>query len=79
MGILTVEGAHAFGDYAFPYPFSKPFRDIGVKNQKIITQSVIANIEKVKQQTDKRLIPFFVTFSHHFNNLLAGHATSLSD
>ncbi|MEM7382538.1 MAG: hypothetical protein AAF361_15285 [Bacteroidota bacterium] len=33
----------------------------------------------MKTEEDGKWAPFFVTFCHHFNNLLAGHARSLSD
>ncbi|MDH3709793.1 MAG: hypothetical protein OER04_07880 [Cyclobacteriaceae bacterium] len=79
VGIFSVEGAHTFGNYAFANPFDKPFEQLDPQHQQIIESSFLENIGTVKSNTGERPVPFFITFSHHFNNLLAGHATSLSD
>ncbi len=79
VGILTVEGAHAFGEYAFANAFNYRFDQLTEQNKKSLTESFEANIKSLKNSNEPGSIPLFVTFSHHFNNLLAGHATSLSD
>ena len=84
-GIFTVEGAHAFGNYLHNSTFTKLYNSspglIGLRGTEKLTleSSFLKNIAFVKQSEDKRLVPFFVTFCHHFNNLLAGHARSMSD
>lgn len=80
IGILTMEGAHGFGNYSFPYPFKYAITDSRFEKEQItpLLQSFVTNINEVKSNTNTAKIPFFVTFTHHFNNLLAGHAPSFS-
>lgn len=75
VSILTVEGAHSFGNYPNHNTFKKPYKDLAAEEKKVLRESFLKNIKEVKNQEH---IPFFVTFSHHFNNLLAGHARSMS-
>lgn len=83
--ILNVEGAHTFGNYNFAKPFKKSvlksIKSNGFENDPRtlgLLDSIKENIlEHVKKQDTKEKIPFYVTFSHHFNNLLAGHAPAL--
>lgn len=84
-GILNIEGAHTLGQYDFKKPFSKAtLEDIQKKgfeeDSRIqhLTEQFQQNIKAVKSQADGARIPFYITFCHHFNNLLAGHAPSLS-
>lgn len=81
-GVITVEGAHSFGNYAFENPFDHEyefFKEKVPEDVERLRQSFHANIAEIKSNSDKRKVPFFVTFCHHFNNLLAGHSPSLSD
>lgn len=74
-GILTVEGAHSFGHYKYNTTFSKTYAELAEDERQLLRSSFKDNIKKVKRAEDT---PFFVTFCHHFNNLLAGHARSMS-
>ena len=75
-GILTVEGAHSFGHYLRNTTFKKEFEALEDDERKILESSMLRNIAEVKTE---EFTPFFVTFCHHFNNHLAGHARSFSD
>ena len=79
VGILSVEGAHTFGNYPFAYAFDLPFEDLSSDKQQLVEHSFMENIQTLKNPPKDYPVPFFVTFSHHFNNLLAGQAPSLSD
>ena len=78
-GLLTVEGAHSFGHYLHNSTFKKNFDGLQPEERQALTKSFRQNITEVKTEDDGRHAPFFVTFCHHFNNLLAGHARSFSD
>lgn len=75
-GLYTVEGAHAFGHYLRQSTFKKEWADLDTEELSVLRTSFRQNLRSVKQ-SDKA--PLFVTFCHHFNNLLAGHARSFSD
>ncbi len=79
IGILTVEGAHSFGDYKHHETFSKTYDQLEAKEKELLDTSLVQNITRVKQEKKGEIAPLFVTFCHHFNNLLAGHARSFSD
>ncbi|MEO1051034.1 MAG: hypothetical protein AAFX87_10420 [Bacteroidota bacterium] len=79
VGILTIEGAHAIGAYAFSNPFNYTFDQLNSDQKSNLTTAFEKNIKTLKSNAEPGSVPLFVTFSHHFNNLLAGHATSLSD
>ena len=76
VGILTVEGSHSFGHYKYHTTFSKTFDQLDADEKALLRDSLLQNIQKVKEGD---FPPFFVTFCHHFNNLLAGHARSMTD
>jgi microsomal dipeptidase-like Zn-dependent dipeptidase len=78
-GLLTVEGAHAFGHYLFNDTFKREYEELGIEEKITLESSMIQNIRRVKTEAGGRYAPFFVTFCHHYNNLLAGHARSFSD
>ena len=78
-GLITVEGAHSFGHYLFDSTFKKEYEELGSEEKEILRNSMIRNITEVKTENDGKHAPFFVTFCHHFNNHLAGHARSFSD
>ena len=79
--MLTVEGAHSFGHYLRNSTFQKDYDQPGMDSleKELLRTSFQQNIATVKQAADGNPVPFFVTFCHHFNNLLAGHARSFSD
>lgn len=77
-GLFTVEGAHSFGNYLHNSTFKKTFDGLRPKERQVLEDSFRQNITEVKTEDDGRHAPFFVTFCHHFNNLLAGHARSFS-
>ena len=77
-GLLTVEGAHSFGHYLHNSTFQKEYEGLGVEERQVLKSSFIQNITEVKTEDGGMHAPFFVTFCHHFNNLLAGHARSFS-
>ena len=79
VGILSIEGAHTLGNYPFANAFDLPFEELPPEKQQLVEQSFMQNIQTLKNPPQGLPVPFFITFSHHFNNLLAGHAPSLSD
>lgn len=78
-GIFTVEGAHAFGHYLHNSTFKKVYHELNMQERQTLETSFMKNVTEVKTEEDGKYAPFFVTFCHHFNNLLAGHARSFSD
>ncbi len=78
-GLLTVEGAHSFGRYPSYSIFKKEWEELSTRETLLLRSSFLQNILRVKNAQGGRQAPFFVTFCHHFNNLLAGHARSFSD
>lgn len=76
-GIYTVEGMHSYVEYRKEDLFAKHSIDeIDAAEQLRLKDAFISriNADRANQKT-----PFFITFSHHFNNLLAGHAASFSN
>lgn len=79
-GILSLEGMHALGRYRKEDLFEKDsIEDLEPTNRDNLKSFFKEAIRELKDQTQMRYTPFFITFSHHFNNLLAGHAKSFSD
>lgn len=78
-GLLTVEGAHSFGHYPYNATFKKEWEELALEERLVLRDSFIQNIREVKSAQNGEHAPFFVTFCHHFNNHLAGHARSFSD
>lgn len=78
--ILTVEGAHALGDYSEDRYFKVPYDELTDREKEELKRSFRDNIEAVKQwgSGNGSHAPLFVTFCHHFWNQLAGHAKSFS-
>ena len=78
--VLSIEGAHSFAsDIMKKGKVVKMVKEEKKKDSKYFKQfqkELLANILKVK--TEWAHPPFFVTFSHHFYNHLAGHAKSFS-
>lgn len=75
VGVLTVEGAHAFGHYLHHTTFKKTYDQLDNEEKQLLRDSFLDNVAAAKNH---EYVPFFVTFCHHFNNLLAGHARSMS-
>lgn len=78
-GLFTVEGAHSFGHYLHNSTFHKTYAELGAEERQVLRDSFLQNITEVKTEDQGRHAPLFVTYCHHFNNLLAGHARSFSD
>ena len=78
-GILTVEGANSLGCYEKNLLFSKKYEDLDAEEKAQLAKGFRENIQTLKNlKGDKNYTPFFITFSHHFNSLLAGHSRTLS-
>jgi hypothetical protein len=77
-GILTIEGGNALGNYMCHNTFTKEFAELESIEKKLLEKSFIDNVKKIKSWRDGRYTPFFISFCHHFNNLLAGHSRSLT-
>ena len=76
--ILTIEGAHAFGNYTRESDFSISFEEVQTMSADRLKQfGFIDNIRKMKSGWADRS-PLFVTLCHHFWNLLSGHCKSMS-
>ncbi|RNC90016.1 MAG: hypothetical protein ED555_11305 [Allomuricauda sp.] len=76
-GIITLEGAHVLAKYRKDDLFeAASINTLDANAQQALKQSFIDNIRRVKQL---EFPPFFITFSHHFNNLISGHAKSFKD
>ncbi|MEM7085245.1 MAG: membrane dipeptidase [Bacteroidota bacterium] len=73
-GILSVEGIHSFGKYRAKDLFSKKNIDrIPKRESDKLKDSFAINIKKIKESINT---PFFVSMSHHYNNLVSGHCQS---
>ncbi|MDG1572184.1 hypothetical protein OZ410_07635 [Robiginitalea sp. M366] len=78
-GIITAEGAHAFGDYALEFLRKEmAFGDLPEAEQARLRASFRRNLAIVKDADQTAFPPFFVTFSHHFHNFLSGHSQSFA-
>ncbi len=76
---LTIEGAHALGDYSDDRYFTKPYEKLSESEKQGLKESFDNNIDAMRGWSDGRHVPLFVTFCHHFWNQLAGHAKSFSN
>jgi len=76
---LTVEGAHALGDYSRDRYFKVPYEELTDREKEELKESFSRNIEAVKNWGNGDHAPVFITFCHHFWNQLAGHAKSFSN
>ncbi len=78
-GIVTVEGVHAFGDYPVEIlRQDKAFEELEAADRQTLQDAFRTNLEVLKDPGQTDFIPFFITFSHHFNNFLGGHAKSFA-
>jgi microsomal dipeptidase-like Zn-dependent dipeptidase len=73
--ILSLEGMHGLGVYKVKHLFSKKsIEDVNLVERSIIKQTFVDHISQIK--SNPRTTPFYITFAHHYNNLLCGHAMS---
>ena len=76
-GIMTIEGMHALGVYNKKDLFeTAKIENLPQDRQNKLKLSFIENIKAIKKEA---FPPFFITYAHHFNNLLVGHAKSFMD
>lgn len=83
-GIVTIEGMHSIAVYNRVDLFEKDsITDLDLSRRNALEAVFKANIEKIKATVDANgntaFPPFFITFSHHFNNLISGQAKSFAD
>ena len=79
-GIITIEGMHALAQYKKSDLFEKEsITDLSPQNRVALENSFKDNIQEIKTSGHFQYKPFFITFSHHFNNLISGHAKSFAD
>ncbi|KAB1071362.1 hypothetical protein F6U93_01150 [Tamlana haliotis] len=79
-GIVTIEGMHALGKYKRTDLFGSSTIDgLSDENKTDLINSFIQNVRRLKNKDEFEFTPFFITFAHHFNNLLTGHAKSFGD
>lgn len=76
-GILTIEGGNSLGNYYSHNIFSKEYLHLDTNEKINLRDSFITNINVLKSWKGGRYTPFFISFCHHYNNLLAGHSKSL--
>ncbi|NNC70261.1 MAG: hypothetical protein HKN90_05485 [Flavobacteriaceae bacterium] len=79
-GIISIEGMHALAKYKNANLFkNRSIDSLGKVDQQALKKSFIANINRIKDTKQFSCTPFFITLSHHFNNLISGHAKSFAD
>ena len=77
--ILTIEGAHSLGNFEFHNDFSRNIKDGDAPEiYNRLMPHFESHINDMKQWGGGRHTPLFITFCHHFSNLLAGHAKSFA-
>ncbi|TVR77777.1 MAG: hypothetical protein EA409_11205 [Saprospirales bacterium] len=77
--ILTIEGAHALGSYE-KEDFWRPVSDADQDDiHRRLLDGFETHISASKRWNGGKHCPFFITFSHHFCNLLAGHSQSFKE
>lgn len=78
-GIISAEGIHALGRYKKKLLFEGATIDTipEVEKEKLKT-SLLTNLAEIKKTGEGNFSPFFITFSHHFTNLLCGQAESFA-
>lgn len=79
-GIISIEGMHALASYTNSGLFTKKsINELAEADKLALKKSFKANIKRIKNTKEFSCTPFFITFSHHFNNLISGHAKSFAD
>lgn len=77
-GILTIEGGNSLGNYYSHKTFYKEYKDLNPIEKYYLKKDFINNVNTLKSYKSGRYTPLFISFCHHFNNLLAGHSRSLA-
>ncbi|WGD34543.1 hypothetical protein [Olleya sp. YS] len=79
-GIITIEGMHALAKYKNENLFNaKTIDSLSATDKAALKASFINNVANLKDKNQFAYTPLFITFSHHFNNLISGHAKSFAD
>lgn len=79
-GIVTIEGMHSLAKYRTKDLFgADTIEDLSDEHQEELKDNFKTNILRLKDKEEFKYTPFFITFSHHFNNLISGHAKSFAD
>ncbi len=74
-GIVCLEGMHGLGIYKLRHLFkAKSISNLKPAERDRIMQILQLRLRELK--SDPRKCPFYITFAHHYNNLLVGHAKS---
>ncbi len=77
--VLTIEGAHSLGNYHEHQDF---LRNVAEADKLELYNRLMPHFEShiahMKHWNNGRHTPLFITFCHHFGNLLAGHAKSFA-
>jgi hypothetical protein len=76
--ILTIEGGNSLGNYYSHDIFYKEYKDLNPIEKYQLKKDFINNVNTLKSWKSGRYTPLFISFCHHFNNLLAGHSRSLA-
>ncbi len=77
--VLTIEGAHSLGNYHEHQDFLRNVADGDAPElYNRLMPHFENNIAHMKHWNHGRHTPLFITFCHHFGNLLAGHAKSFA-
>lgn len=75
--ILSLEGLHGLAKYRVDHIFSdKNIDTISSAERQKLLKSLSDNINFVKR--DPNMAPFYITLSHHFNNLVSGQCISFT-
>ena len=77
-GILTIEGGNSLGNYESHKIFYKEYEDLDHFEKKNLRDDLVSHVDALKSWKEGRYTPFFISFCHHYNNLLAGHSKSLA-
>ncbi|NJL15337.1 MAG: hypothetical protein HC913_21590 [Microscillaceae bacterium] len=78
-GIVTVEGLHALGHFRTYREMRTPAKMLNQTNQPAYQHFLSqyeAHLAHLRTWGQGRHTPFFITFAHHFWNLMGGHAHS---
>jgi microsomal dipeptidase-like Zn-dependent dipeptidase len=76
--IITVEGGNSLGNYPYHKIFYKEYNQLDNNEKDSLRNDFTNNVQTLKNWNGGRYTPFFISFCHHFNNLLAGHSKSLA-
>ncbi len=80
-GVITIEGLHSVTRFADYESINTPFElvdDANSAEYRYYLEIFGQGIDRIKHWGEGKHAPFFITFAHHFWNLLCGHAPSFS-